>query len=211
MTAGAPPSWYADVLMSVGVPPTDTMVGRLHRYERWLVDEAQPAGGIGPSEHERVADRHVADALMFLHGIPPDAVELVDVGSGVGLPGIPLAIARSDLSVTLLDRSQRRTSLASRAVRILGLDNVIVVTEDASALREPHFDVVVFRAAFPPAESAEVFLRCARSPGVGLLAMSRSTQRPDAVPAPEGVTFTLTSEGTEVLDSPFWLLRMQRS
>ncbi len=211
VTPETPTPWYADVLVSVGILPTDARVERLHRYERWLVDEAQRAGGIGPSEHERVADRHVADSLMFLHGIPQDAVELADVGSGVGLPGIPLAIARPDLSVTLVDRSQRRTHLASRAVRILGLDNVTVLTQDASALREPRFDVVAFRASFPPGEAAEVFLQCAGPSGVGLLAMSRSSKRPDAVPAPEGVTFTLTSEGTEVLDSPFWLLRMQRS
>jgi 16S rRNA (guanine527-N7)-methyltransferase len=187
------------------------MLGRLERYGRWLVEEAQRAGGIGPREHERVADRHVADALMFLTGVPPDAVTLLDVGSGVGLPGIPIAIARPNLAITLLDRSLRRTDLASRAVRILGLDNVSVVTGDAAALRPQQYDVFAFRASLPPLAAADVVLRCSRESGLGLLAVSRSVDRPAIVPAPEGVEFTLTSEGVEVLDSPFWLLRMRRT
>jgi 16S rRNA (guanine527-N7)-methyltransferase len=202
---------YAEVLSLSHTPAAPETIGRLERYGRWLVEEAQPAGGIGPKEHHRIADRHVADALMFLCGIPSGARSVLDVGSGVGLPGIPIAIARPDLAVTIVDRSRRRTDLAARALRILGCENVTVRTVDASTLTAPVFDVVAFRASFPPHRAADVFLRSTTTCGVGLVAVSRSPDRPAIDPAPDGVSFTLTSEGVEVLDSPFWLLRMEKT
>lgn len=203
---------------------------QLLRYADWLVDEAAPAGGIGPHEAGRVLDRHIADSLAFAAGFPPggsgegstgDAPiaprSLVDVGSGVGLPGIPLAIWFPTTEVTLLDRSARRTALARRAVRILGLENVSVVTGEIGDLVE-RYAVCAFRASLPIPDAAEVFRDLAEPAGLGLAGVSRTAGEPDVPPPPPGVTFELLSDrSTErrdrdpVLDSPVWLLRMRRT
>jgi 16S rRNA (guanine527-N7)-methyltransferase len=199
----------------IGRPLSDGQREALERFERWLVEEAQPAGGIGPQEHDRVFDRHIADSLLFLtrdprHTEPWTGAGIVDVGSGVGLPGIPLAIAAPDLEVTLLDRSGRRGELARRALRILGLRNVTVVSGD-SRRRSGAFDRAVFRASLPIASASEVFLRMTHSDGDAVFGVSRDHRTPIVPPAPDGVVFTLTPEGTDVLDSPCWLLRMRRT
>jgi 16S rRNA (guanine527-N7)-methyltransferase len=180
------------------------------RYERWLEEEAVPAGGIGPAEGDRLFDRHIVDSLVFQVGIPDDARSAVDVGGGVGLPSIPLAIVRPDLTFTLVERSRRRADLAARAGRILGLTNHSVLTKDVSTL-EPVFDVALFRASLPILSAAGALSRCLKPSGTGLFAVSRRFDRPAIPSAPEGITFALSREGDRILASPFWLVRMRFS
>jgi 16S rRNA (guanine527-N7)-methyltransferase len=144
--------------------------------------------------------------MMFLSGIATEVMSLVDIGSGVGLPGIPIAICRPGLSVTLVDRSRRRTDLAGRAVRILGLENVEVVTEDALNIGGD-YDIAVFRASFPIDQAAQFVLDRPTIPE-GIVGVSRLSDRPDIPSPPPGLAFELTEESKGMLDSPFWLLRM---
>ena len=144
------------------------------------------------------------------HDVSRETPTIVDIGSGVGLPGIPMAIALPWCEVMLVDRSERRTHLARRAVRILGLDNVAVRTTDAERLAGS-FDVVAFRASLPLPAAGEVFAAVATGDGLGLLAVSRLSAQPSVGSPPTGVAYELSSEHPEVLDSPFWLLRMRRT
>jgi 16S rRNA (guanine527-N7)-methyltransferase len=91
---------------------------------------------------------HVEDALAVLPWLPERAgLRVLDVGSGGGVPGIPLAIARPDAQFTLVDSNGKKTAFLSQAAIELGLANVHVVTSRVEAL-EPgaRFDVVIARA-----------------------------------------------------------------
>lgn len=94
--------------------------------------------------------RHLLDALAvlpraadFLH----DDTRLLDVGSGAGLPGIPLAIARPRWQVTVLDSNGKKARFLRHAVRVLGLANVTVVEARVEHHRADHpFDAIISRA-----------------------------------------------------------------
>ena len=75
-------------------------------------------------EPERMLTHHILDSLAISPHVGPGP--LLDVGSGGGLPGIPLAIMRSDLGVTLVDASQKKCSFMQQAAIDLGLSNVVV-------------------------------------------------------------------------------------
>ena len=180
----------------------------LFRFEEWLRDEAAAAGGIGPHETERLFDRHIADSLVFLKDLPSHVETAIDVGGGVGLPSIPMAVGRPDIEFTLVDRSRRRTDLAARAVRIVGLEHYTVQTRDVDEVNE-QFDVVAFRASLKIPEACAVFARCSKPEGVGLVAVSRRFEVPYIPSPPNGITFAMSSEGDGILDSPSWLLRMR--
>jgi 16S rRNA (guanine527-N7)-methyltransferase len=183
---------------------------RFRRYQEWLLDEAIPAGGVGSGEALRLFDRHIGDSLAFLRLMDPNAATVVDVGSGAGLPGIPIAIARPELSVTLVDRSERRIGLSRRAVRVLGLENVATRMADISEMQDT-FDASTFRASLTIAAATKAFQQLATRGGEGIFAWSR-LEHPKSPPQPQADTiFTLVSEGSGVLDSPAWLLRIQRS
>ena len=96
----------------------------------------------------RLRERHIEDSLALL---PWCAGSVVDVGSGAGLPGVPLAIARPQMAVTLLERSERKCAFLRHVARELGLDNVAVVQTDARRWRPAEgFDTGVARAVAPP-------------------------------------------------------------
>lgn len=89
--------------------------------------------------------RHLLDSLAVLPYI--DGTRLIDVGTGAGLPGIPLAIARPQLQVTLLDASAKRIRFVRQAIIELGLSDVEPVQQRVEAYRpERGFDVVISRA-----------------------------------------------------------------
>jgi len=183
---------------------------QLGRFQQWLLEEAIAAGGIGPDEAPRIFDRHIADSLAFLSLVDASTPTLVDVGSGVGLPAIPIAIARPELLVTMLDRSERRTQLARRALRILLLENVRTLTKDVTQVREV-FAVSTFRGSLPIAAATGAFERLTVDQGMGIFAWSRLQQPKSPPDPPPNTIFTLVSKGAGVLDSPAWFLRIQRS
>jgi 16S rRNA (guanine527-N7)-methyltransferase len=127
-------------------------------YADLLADAGVVRGLIGPREVPRLWDRHILNAAALAWAFPPDdearperSLRVADVGSGAGLPGIPLALARPDLSITLVEPLLRRSTFLSEAIVALGLDaQVEVVRARADALHgQRTFDVVTARAVAP--------------------------------------------------------------
>jgi 16S rRNA (guanine527-N7)-methyltransferase len=124
-------------------------------YAASLATDGVVRGLIGPREAPRLWERHLLNCAVLADAIP-ESVTVCDVGSGAGLPGLVLAIARPDLTVTLLEPLLRRTTYLSEVVEGLGLTNVEVVRGRAESLHgERTFDVVTSRAVAPLARLLE--------------------------------------------------------
>lgn len=120
-------------------------------YHRMLATDGIVRGLIGPREVPRLWDRHLINCAVVADLIDNDAT-VVDIGSGAGLPGIPLAIARPDLSVTLIEPLLRRTTFLEEVVTDLGIDVRVVRgrADDRNVLSAvPPADVVTSRAVAP--------------------------------------------------------------
>ena len=90
------------------------------------------------------------DSLLFLRLLPSTTRTLVDIGSGAGMPGVPIKIVRTDVEVTLVESRRRRASFLSAVVRELDLNQVSVVAdriERRLTEMEGRFDAVVMRCA----------------------------------------------------------------
>lgn len=193
-------SWL-EIAEMVGVSLDDTGVRMLEAYRDWLIDEALVAGGLGPAEADRVDTRHIADSLLFAVPMPRIPEETWDLGSGVGLPGIPLAILLPQTRFVLVERSGRRVDLLERALRILGLGNVAVVHADIDAMVGP-VDTVVTRATLGPEAISRAALRLL-SPG-GFAVMGGSWSGPPKHSGWETVEIAPRS-----LDHRVWVLIMR--
>ena len=129
------------------VPPARLPV--LERYAGFLASAGVTRGLIGPREAPRLWDRHLMNSAL-LAPLVPDSARVVDVGSGAGLPGLVLAIARPDLEVTLVEPMARRVAFLVEAVEELGITNVTVLRERAGQWHQaPTFDVATARAVAP--------------------------------------------------------------
>lgn len=119
------------------------------RYAALLATDGVVRGLIGPREAPRLWERHLLNCAV-LADLVPEGATVCDIGSGAGLPGLVLAIARPDLPVTLVEPLLRRTTFLDEAVAALGLDHVEVVRGRADALHGARrFDVVTSRAVAP--------------------------------------------------------------
>jgi 16S rRNA G527 N7-methylase RsmG len=185
-----------------GLTPTGLQIQQMDVYQTWLTTEGVGAGGIGPGEVSRVDRRHLADSVLFGHQIGREPGKVWDLGSGVGLPGLPLAITHPWREFVLVDRSGRRVDLMKRALRILELENCIVVHDDLHDL-EPGLDTVVSRASLPAVRLGREMRRLLR-PG-GLAVMAGSWEQPPVHPGWETIEIP-----RDVLDHTVWLLMMRR-
>jgi len=186
-----------------GVSLSEKAVLGLERFRDWLVTEAVPAGGLGPSEIDRVDHRHIADSLLFARPWAGEHPSVVwDIGSGVGLPGIPLALCLPDIDFELVDRSGRRVELMRRAVRILDLKNVQVIQGD-SGDQPAGMEVIVSRATFRPLMAMDNFTRLLASGGTAVIGGSWQQK-------PEHEGWQTLAVPRIVLARDVWLLMMRK-
>lgn len=153
-------------------------------YAELLATDGVVRGLIGPREAPRIWDRHLLNCAVVGELIPTDAT-VIDVGSGAGLPGLVLAIARPDLQVTLLEPLARRTAFLTEAVDALGLEDSVQVlrgrAEEVAAGPDPvRGDVVTARAVAPLDRLAAWCLPLA-APGGRLLALKGASAADEIV------------------------------
>ena len=98
----------------------------LDDYEEMLRDLAIPRGMVASADRQQLRTRHILDSLRSVPYIDPDAGAVVDLGSGAGLPGIPVAIARPGLAITLTEPRQARAAFLELVIERLGLSDVRV-------------------------------------------------------------------------------------
>jgi 16S rRNA (guanine527-N7)-methyltransferase len=166
---------------------------QLERYEELLVDRALPLGMIAESDRLRVRERHVLDALRGAPLLPVPAGSVCDLGSGAGLPGIPVAIARRDAALTLVESRRKRAAFLELAVEALELVNAIVRRARIEDLPAGTFDVCLARAFAPPTVTWFAASRLLRPAGVLLFWAGRGFD-PDAEKPPDArMTVSTTS------------------
>lgn len=174
----------------------------LDRYGEWLAAEGTVAGGLGPGEIGRIELRHLADSLLFASKFPIEVTSVWDLGSGVGLPGVPLAIAFPNAEFRLIDRAGRRAQLMRRVIRILDLQNCQVVQGEIQQL-QGEAPLIVSRASLSPTELEPLLGRLLAPGGRAIVAGSWKQ-------APQYPGWETVEIPPDVLDQPVWLLIMRR-
>jgi 16S rRNA (guanine527-N7)-methyltransferase len=165
-------------------------------YADLLATAGVERGLIGPREAPRLWDRHLLNCAVLGEAIPAGAV-VADIGSGAGLPGLVLAIARPDLTITLVEPLLRRTTFLQEAVHELGLTNVEVYRGRADALHGARtFGVVTSRAVAPLSRLLEWSMPLV-DPDGALVAMKGSSAQEEIAEA-EGVLARLGCEAPRV-------------
>jgi 16S rRNA (guanine527-N7)-methyltransferase len=142
------------------------------RYADLLCTLGVDRGLIGPREPARIWPRHLLNSAQ-LAGFVPHGAQVIDVGAGAGLPGIPLLLARPDLSMTLVEPMLRRATFLMEVREALGLAELEVVRARAEDVAAGCADVVVVRAVAPLPRLLAMTLPLLRSGGT-LLAMKGS-------------------------------------
>jgi 16S rRNA (guanine527-N7)-methyltransferase len=183
-------------------------------YADLLAHEGVDRGLIGPREAPRLWERHLLNCAVLGEVIPQGA-DVCDIGSGAGLPGLVLALARPDLAVTLVEPLLRRTTFLSEAVERLGLGNVEVVRARAEELHgRLEFSLVTSRAVAPLGRLLDWSMPLVR-PGGALVAMKGSSAHEEVDAAAAGFRnhaagkVEVVTCGDELIDPPTTVVRVE--
>jgi 16S rRNA (guanine527-N7)-methyltransferase len=121
---------------------------RIAQYVDILATRGVRYGLLGPREASRIWERHILNSAALSQLIEPGST-VIDVGSGAGLPGIPLAVLRADLRITLLEPLLRRFTFLVEALSELELTERVDVVRARAEHHTGRYDVVVARAVAP--------------------------------------------------------------
>jgi 16S rRNA (guanine527-N7)-methyltransferase len=161
----------------------------IRKYADFLTDQGILRGLIGPREGERIWERHIFNSLSVLSLIPPGS-RVIDIGSGAGLPGIPIALARPDIQMTLLEPLQRRVDFLTEAVEGLEIEVIRGRAEDC----KKQFDVVTARAVAPMEKLRKMTWHLLKKGGL-LLAIKGESAATEAAAFPAATVHEIESEG----------------
>ncbi|MFJ6670498.1 16S rRNA (guanine(527)-N(7))-methyltransferase RsmG [Actinosynnema sp. NPDC091369] len=182
-----------------------------------LTEHGVERGLIGPREVDRLWERHILNSAVVAE-LLPEGARVVDVGSGAGLPGIPLAIARPDLDLTLLEPMARRVAWLTECVDALGLKVAVVrgrAEEGPVRERLSDSDVVTARAVAPLERLTRWCLPLLR-PGGRLVALKGESaaeeleRDAEAVRRAGGIRPRVITCGGEVLELPTTVVLVER-
>ena len=120
-------------------------IDQARSFAQTLAGDSDELGLLGPRELDKLWSRHILNSAVVAELVRPGD-KVADVGSGAGLPGIPMAIARPDAEFVLIEPMERRSSWILEVVEDLGLKNVRVLRSRAEDVTEQDFDIVTARA-----------------------------------------------------------------
>lgn len=161
----------------------------IRAFADFLTTAGIERGLIGPREGEKIWERHIFNSLPVISLIPEGAF-VIDIGSGAGLPGIPIALARPDLHVTLIEPLQRRVDFLNEAVSELG----ITVLRGRAQDFKIKADVVTARAVAPLEKLKEISWHLVKKGGA-LLAIKGESAAAEAANVVNAQLFEIELEG----------------
>lgn len=201
---------------AVAVDLLGSRLGVMERYGHILATRGVDHGLVGPRELPRLWERHIVNCLLLSELIPADT-RVIDVGSGAGLPGLVLAVARPDLRVELVEPLERRVRWLEASVAELQLESVRVHRGKAESFRGSlSADIVTARAV---ARLCDLAGWCLPLVPVGgeLLAMKGATADREidedraAMEKAGAGQITLVTLGQEVVEVPTRVVRVVRA
>jgi 16S rRNA (guanine527-N7)-methyltransferase len=175
------PSTLVDSAAGLGIDLDGRQAETLLLFELLLLDRAIPLGLVARGDRTTVRERHVLDSLRAVLAFETSDTDALDLGSGAGLPGIVVAIARPSLRVGLVEARLRKAAFLELAAERLGLSNVTVLAGPADRL-EREVDVCFARALAAPSDAWELARRLLRPGGRLVYFGGQGFREPDQMP-----------------------------
>ena len=194
MTNLQPESVSRETLISKYFPGQE---GAIRAYAEFLTTAGIERGLIGPREGERIWERHIFNCLPVTQLLPQGA-SLFDIGSGAGLPGIVIALARPDLKVTLIEPLERRVEFLNEAVAAIAAGGVeIEVIRGRAQDVKKSADFVTARAVAPMEKLKKMSWHMVKTGG-SLLAMKGESAATEMVGIKGAELHEIKLEGIEL-------------
>ena len=182
----------AEYCEHAGLPWDGDRAGQMAHYLELLLHFDETLGLVGPDDEATIVDELLVDSLVAAAARRPDG-EILDVGTGAGLPGIPLKIVYPNCPLTLVEPKGRRTTFLKIAIHRMGLEDVELFDDRVEAFERTGFDYVISKAFRDPVEWLELAAGHAAPTGA-VVCMARQRDRDDLNELAEELGFGLVGD-----------------
>lgn len=143
-------AFLREAAAAAGVDMDEQTAARFETYARVLLEWNEKMNLTAITDPTDIVIKHFVDSLMVLKYLPPEPFSLIDVGTGAGFPGVPLAIMRPDCKLTLLDSLQKRLTFLQAACAAVGVNATFCHARAEEGGQKPklreQFDIATARA-----------------------------------------------------------------
>jgi 16S rRNA (guanine527-N7)-methyltransferase len=156
----------------LGINLTETQLALFEKHYRMMIETNKSFNLTAITDEKEAALKHFVDSLTCLNVLPPQKdIRILDVGSGAGFPGIPLAICRPGLNITMIEAAEKKANFLKKTIEALKLENIEAVHARAEDFgrnknNREKYDVVVSRAVAALAVLVEYCLPPLRVGGI---------------------------------------------
>lgn len=135
-------------LHKLGIEPSNFILSKFDKYLYELKKWNRAYNLTSLEKDEDIIIKHFLDSLLYLRVMPAGKSNVCDIGSGAGFPGMPLAIVRPELNLTLIEPSRKKSAFLRHIKKILYLNNVEIMESRVEDVKDGLFDIAVTRALF---------------------------------------------------------------
>ncbi len=137
-------SEFAHWSKALGVSLNQEQLNKFSSYQQLILDWNQKINLISRKDIDRIVSYHFVDSISALNEIPLNSV-VADLGTGAGLPGIPIKILRDDITLYLVESIKKKVNFLSETIKILQLNNTLVLNQRAETIKELKFNIIIAR------------------------------------------------------------------
>ncbi len=135
---------FADWGKNLKVELTPDKLDKFQKYHQLLLEWNRKMNLVSRQDVDRIISYHFIDSISAITEIPENSV-VCDLGTGAGLPGIPIAIVRDDIKIYLVESIKKKALFLSETIKTLRLENTVVLNQRAETIKDIKFDVILIR------------------------------------------------------------------
>jgi 16S rRNA (guanine527-N7)-methyltransferase len=166
---------------NIDIELNDKQIEQFATFANFLLETNKTINLTAIRDLEGVYIKHFLDSLTLLKATPKDTKSIVDIGSGAGFPGIPIAIVRPDIQITMVESIGKKVSFIEKSIELLNLTNANVVNERAEKLShlskfQEKFDVATARAVTSLPELILLCMPMVKKEGIMIAMKNENTE-----------------------------------
>lgn len=135
---------FSNQILKLGFHLKIEQLAKFQKYHQLLLEWNQKINLVSRKDTDRLISFHFIDSLLVLNDIPPNS-RVCDLGSGAGLPGIPIKIIRDDITLYLIESIRKKANFLILCIERLNLKNAQVYAQRAENITELSFDIILIR------------------------------------------------------------------
>ena len=208
---GSPEAVLIKGLKGLSLPHSEDQISAFMTYLAELKKWNRAYNLTSIKADEDIIIKHFLDSLLYIEALPKGRISVVDVGSGAGVPGIPIKIMKPEIRMYLAEPAKKKINFLRHVVKVLGLENIEVLEKRVEDIEGPAVDAVLTRALFAVTEFVEKASRLLKDDGMFILSKGPRINEELAAADKENLNYEVLTRKLPLTDIKRFLVMIKKN